>query len=78
MQIASVADARKAHGQEREEWKLALESELVSLREAGSYEELSPSERAAVSPRRILPMKAVAGAKAPDPTGNRRNNIRAV
>eukprot|EP00959_Pyramimonas_sp_CCMP1952_P246352 5149379-Pyramimonas_sp.AAC.1 len=30
-QVASVADARKALGQEREEWKLALASEPGSL-----------------------------------------------
>ena len=78
MQVLSCKDVNASYGQEREEWKLALERELASLREHGVYEVLHPEETRAVHRSAVLPMLAIPGIKAADEAGYRRKKVRAV
>ena len=78
MQVLSCKDVNASYGQEREEWKLALERELASLREHGVYEVLHPEESQAVHRGSVLPMLAIPGIKAADEAGYRRKKVRAV
>ncbi|CAK0824458.1 unnamed protein product [Prorocentrum cordatum] len=65
MQPVSTAEIRASFGAEREGWRLALDSELSSLRSKGAFEVLTEAESAMVPKGKIIPMKVAAGTKPP-------------
>lgn len=75
LSIVTCAEIAKAIGMTREKWRAALESELNSLKD-GCLRPLTASEAHSVKPSDILPMKVVAGTKAPDASGYRRFKAR--
>ena len=78
MQGVSVKDVNASYGPEREEWKLAMERELASLREHGVFEVLTPEEAISVRRNEAPPMLALPGIKPADEAGYRRKKIRGV
>ena len=75
LSIVTCAEIVKTIGMTREKWRAALESELNSLKD-GCLRPLTASEAHSVKPSEILPMKVVAGQKAPDASGYRRFKAR--
>ncbi|CAK0845573.1 unnamed protein product [Prorocentrum cordatum] len=81
MQPVSMTELRNAIGTEREEWKQAMEVELASFSEKQVFEALTEGEKPQVRAKDALPMKGVAGIKAPaasDPAQRRRKKFRGV
>ncbi|CAK0814311.1 unnamed protein product, partial [Prorocentrum cordatum] len=81
MQPVSMTELRNAIGTERDEWKLAMEAELASFAEKEVFETLTESENMQVRTKDALPMKGVAGIKAPDASDlaqRRRKKFRGV
>ena len=75
LSFVTCAEIAKAIGMTREKWRAALESGLNSLKD-GCLRPLTASEAHSVKPSDILPMKVVAGTKAPDASGYRRFKAR--
>ena len=81
MQPVSMTELRNAIGTERDEWRLAMEAELASFADKQVFEPLTESEKREVRAKDVLPMKGVAGIKAPaasDPAERRRKKFRGV
>ena len=79
LQPVSASEIRKAIGDDREGWKLAMEAELASFTERQVFTKLTPSEAAKVKGYQLLPMKIVAGSKPPKPgETQRRRKVRGV
>ncbi|CAK0848315.1 unnamed protein product [Prorocentrum cordatum] len=75
LSIATRAEIARTIGMTREKWRAALESELNSLKD-GCLRPLTATKAHSVKPSEILPMKVVAGQKAPDASGYRRFKAR--
>ncbi|CAK0867649.1 unnamed protein product [Prorocentrum cordatum] len=78
MTLTLMKTLNVAFGSEREEWRQALEAELISMTENEVSRKLSGPELREVRPRDVLPMKVVAGEKAADSTGYRKKKARGV
>ncbi|CAK0862073.1 unnamed protein product, partial [Prorocentrum cordatum] len=75
LSIVTRAEIAKTSGMTRGKWRAALESELNSLEDV-CLRPLTASAAHSVKPSEILPMKVVAGQKAPDASGYRRFKAR--
>ena len=73
MTLTPMKTLNAAFGSEREEWRQALEAELISMTENETFRKPSASELREVRPQDVLPMKIVAGIKAADSAGYRKN-----
>ncbi|CAK0910095.1 unnamed protein product, partial [Prorocentrum cordatum] len=78
MALTSMRTLNAAFGSEREEWRQALEAELISMTDNEIFRKPSAAELREVRPQDVLPMKVVAGIKAADSTGYRRKKARGV
>ncbi|CAK0837207.1 unnamed protein product [Prorocentrum cordatum] len=78
MTLTTMKTLSAAFGSEREEWRQALEAELISMTENEVFRKLSGPELREARPRDVLPMKVVAGEKAADSTGYRKKKARGV
>ena len=57
--VVSAKDVEKSSGASREEWRVAIQSEMQSLREHDVYQEVTEDERWTVPSENIIPGKSV-------------------
>ena len=69
---------RSTVGNDREDWRLAMQAEVDSLRENNTFEIATSEELRKVHAREILPMKLVTGIKADSLTQQKKKKARAV
>ena len=75
---ATLREVRGSVGAEREQWRLATQAEVQSLRDNDTGEVVSKAELRAIKNAGSLPMKLAAGTTCDVPAGTERNQIRAV
>ena len=78
VQPVAMKTARATVGHEREQWRLAMQTEVDSLRENCTYEIATADEIRSINYRNILPMKMVMGVKADADAGTSRRKARVV
>ena len=78
IQNVKMKDIRAATGPDRDEWRLAMQAEVDSLRDMESFETVSPSDQKKIKFQNILPMKLVTGIKHDAATGRTKKKVRAV
>ena len=80
LQPVKVGEIRKTYGQEKEEWKQAVEHELHSFDDRSAMRDASEEEKAEILSKKgdwqLLPALVIAGMKPPDKAGNRAKKIR--
>ena len=77
-QAVSMKEIRGSVGANREAWRIAMQAEVDSLRDNGSYAEVPAAELKKVHYKGILPMKLVAGVKRDAHSAAAKYKVRAV
>ena len=77
-QPVSMKESRGSVGANREAWRIAMQAEVDSLRDNGSYSEVSPTELKKIHYKDILPMKLVTGVKRDANAAAAKYKVRAV
>ena len=78
IQPVPVKKIRGSVGAEREAWRIAMQAEVDSLKDNGSYAEATPAELKKLQHRDILPMKLVTGVKRDANAAAAKYKVRAV
>ena len=78
IQPVPMRQIRGAVGADREAWRIAMQAEVDSLRDNGSYAEATSAELSKLNFRDILPMKLVTGVKRDANSGAAKFKVRAV
>ena len=78
IQTVKMREIKDSVGHQREEWRLAMQKEVDSLRDTESFEVLSQAETKHMNVRTVLPMKLVTGIKHDAATGQTKKKVRCV
>ena len=78
IQIVKMREIRQSTGPERDQWRLAMQAEVDSLRDTGSFEAVSAADLKTRKRSEVLPMKLVTGIKHDAATGTSKKKVRAV
>ena len=78
IQLTTMKEVRQSVAAEREQWRLAMQAEVDSLRDNSTFEVATSGELRKLRPADILPMKLVTGIKRDAVAGTEKKKVRAV
>ena len=78
IQLTTMKEVRQSVAAEREQWRLAMQAEVDSLRDNSTFEVATSGELRKLKTSDILPMKLVTGIKRDAAAGTEKKKVRAV